>query len=175
MDLKNPVMGQFVFDGTEFLVYAVDLPPGACKGMLVTREGFEEVCKEMIANQTEWGGKAGIPDQEISELALTDERIARIDVFLPPLAKVVEVLTETRYMLDDKRQRIILDAAQAVDRRSGKLPELKAKYEKTRVYRSVIAKKGLKTREQNAIEQSAAAKTNEAGGAPQQSAAPATP
>jgi hypothetical protein len=57
------------------------------------------------------------------------------------------MLTETRYVLDDKRQRIILDAAQAVDRRAKKSDDLFARYQKTREYRSAIAKKGLKTRE----------------------------
>jgi hypothetical protein len=155
MDPLNPIVGQFVFDGTEFLTYAVDLPPGACQGMLPTREGFEEACKELVAAQAAWGLKAGIPDQEITDLTTANERVARIDVFLPALMKAVEMLTETRYMLDDKRQRIVMDAAQAVDRRSGKVPDLNAKYEKTREYRSAIAKKGLKTKEKKAEQQQA--------------------
>jgi hypothetical protein len=53
-------------------------------------------------------------------------------------------------VLDDKRQRIVLDAAQAVDRRAKKNDDLYARYEKTREYRSVIAKKGLKTKAKNA-------------------------
>jgi hypothetical protein len=146
MDPKNPVIGQFVYDGTEFVSYAVDLPPGGCQGLLVTREDHPDVCKELIANQAVWGAKAGIADQEIEDLKTTNERIARIDVFLPAMEKAVEMLTETRRLLDDKRQRIALDAAQSVDRRSGKLPELNAKYQKTREYRSAIAKKGLKTK-----------------------------
>ena len=170
MDPKNPVIGQFVFDGAEFADYAVDLPPGACQGMLPTREGFEEVCNELIANHPVWGAKAGIADQEIADLTAANERIARIDVFLPALAKAVEMLTETRYMLDDRRQRIAMDAAQSVDRRAGKLPELMAKYEQTREYRSAIAKKGLKTKEKNAEQQAAGGAGNAA-----QPQAPATP
>ena len=171
MDPLNPVIGQFVFDGTEFVSYAVDLPPGACQGMLATREGFEEVCKELVSNQAAWGAKAGIADQETTDLASCNERIARIDAFLPALAKAVEMLTETRYMLDDRRQRIALDAAQSVDRRALKMPELKAKYEVTREYRSAVAKKAVKTREKNAEQQGGAGGSN--GAEPPQ--APATP
>ena len=83
MDPKNPVMGQFVFDGAEFDAYAVDLPPGACQGMLATREGFNEACSEIAANQAAWGVKAGISGEEVTELAQANERIARIDAFLP--------------------------------------------------------------------------------------------
>ena len=61
---------------------------------------------------------------------------------------------------DDKRQRIVMDAAQSVDRRSGKQPELNAKYQKTREYRSAIAKKGLKTKKENAEQQAAGADGN---------------
>jgi hypothetical protein len=150
MDPKNPIMGQFVFDGQEFEAYAVDLPPGACQGMLLTRAGFDDVCKELTANHPAWSAKAGIPETEIDELKITNERIARIDAFLPALLKAVEMLTETRYVLDDKRQRIVLDAAQAVDRRAKKNDDLLARYQRTRAYRSAVAKKGLKTKEKNA-------------------------
>ena len=172
MDPKNPVIGQFEFDGSEFADYAVDLPPGACQGMLTTRDGFADVCKEIGDNHAQWGGKAGIADQEMAELTLTNERIARIDAFLPALAKAVEVLTETRYMLDDKRQRIVMDAAQSIDRRAKNLPELVAKYEKTREYRSSIAKKGLKTKQKNAEQKNAGDGVNQGQ---RQPPAPATP
>ena len=149
-DPKNPVLGQFTFDGSEFEEYGRDLAPGDCQGMLPTREGFLEVCQEIIANQAEWGAKAGIPEQEANDLVTCNARIARIDVFLPAFLKAAEILTETRYQLDDKRQRIALNSAQSVDRRAKKDPELLAKYEKTRGYRSAIAKKALKTKAKNA-------------------------
>lgn len=150
MDPKNPIMGQYVFDGDEFTDYAVDRAPGACKGLLTAREGYDDVCKEISSNQAEWGAKAGIVDQEVTELATTNARIARLDVFIPAVAKFLEILTETRYTLDDRRQRIVMDAAKAVDRRCAKEPELAAKYEKTREYRSAPAKKALKTKAKNA-------------------------
>jgi hypothetical protein len=149
-DPKNPVVGTFEFNGSEFDDYAVDIPPGGCQGMQPTRVGFPEVCKELLANQAEWGLKAGIPEAEMTDLVTSNDRIGRIDAFLPALVKAVEVLTETRYMLDDKRQRIALNAAQSVDRRTKSCPDLLAKYQTTREYRSAIAKKALKTRAKNA-------------------------
>jgi hypothetical protein len=171
-DPKNPEMGEFHLDGSEFLPYGKDLPPGKCQGMLTARDGFNEVCAEILMNQAAYGGIAGIPDHDADDLTTCNERIARIDAFLPPLLKFVEILTETRYFIDDRRQRIILDSAQSVDRRAKKNPELFAKYEKTRAYRSAIAKKALKTKEKNAAEEQAPGAENGAKPEPEM---PATP
>lgn len=149
-DPKNPVVGELVFDGSELTAYVVDLPQGACRGMLTAREGFEEACKELFANQADHGIKAGITAVDATDLAAANERITRIDAFLPALLKAVEVLTETRYTLDDKRQKILFNAAQSVDRRGKDHPELIAKYEKVREYRSASARKAVKTRRKNA-------------------------
>ena len=149
-DPKNPIIGEFVFDGAEFEAYAIDLPPGGCQGMLTTREGFLDVCQEIVTNHAEWGAKAGVPEGDMKDLVTANERIARIDVFLPALLKAVEVLTETRYVLDDQRQRIAFNGAQSIDRRLKSHPDLLAKYQKTREYRSAIAKKALRTKEKNA-------------------------
>jgi hypothetical protein len=166
----NPKMGDFVFDGSEFTAYAVDLAPGDCLGMLPTREGFLLVCQELLTNQAALGAIAGIADKEITDLSTANARIERIDVFLPALHKAVEMLTETRYLLDDQRQRIALDAAKAIDRRVKRYPELLAKYQRTREYRSEIAKKALKTKAKNAVENAAGA-----GDIPPPPEAPPTP
>ncbi|HLM74375.1 MAG TPA: hypothetical protein VK459_16835 [Polyangiaceae bacterium] len=161
-DPKNPVVGDFVFDGSEFKAYAEDLPPGACQGMLTAREGFLDAAQEILTNHAAFGAKAGVPDQDAADLATCNERIARIDVFLPALCKAIEVLTETRYVLEDRRQRIVLDAAKAVDRRAIKNPELLARYEKARAYRSAAAKKAVKTKEKNAAAEQAPAAPSDA-------------
>ncbi len=145
-DPKNPVVGELVFDGAEFNGYVVDLAPGECQGMQKTREGCELVWKEIIENQKEWGAKAGVLNEDVKELEESNARIARIDVFLPALRKAVEMLTETRYKLDDKRQMLALNTANSVDRRGKDVPELFAKYEMTRKYRSEVAMKAVKTR-----------------------------
>jgi hypothetical protein len=149
-DPKPPEFGSLVINGSEFEEYKVDLAPGECQGMLPTREGFLEACQELITHQAELGAKAGIPDGDVADLVTINARMARIDLYLPIYLKAAEILTETRYMLDDKRQRIALNAAQSIDRRAKSSPELLARYEKTRVYRSALAKKGLKTKERNA-------------------------
>jgi hypothetical protein len=149
-DPKSPVVGELVFDGSEFNAYVVDLPQGACRGKLTAREGFEEACKELFANQADHGTRAGITADDATDLAAANERIARIDAFLPALLKAAELLTETRYMLDDKRQQILFNAAQSVDRRGKQHPELVAKYQRVREYRSASARKAVKTRRKNA-------------------------
>ena len=149
-DPVNPTLGAFHIDGTEFEVYAEDLPPGGLLGFKSTHEGFIEAAQELVTAHPAHGRAAGISDGDITDLAEINERIARIDVFLPAYAKAAEVLTETRAKLDDKRERILLNAAKSVDRRAGQTPTLLAKYEKTREYRSAIAKKALKTKALNA-------------------------
>jgi hypothetical protein len=59
------------------------------------------------------------------------------------------MLGETRALLEDKRQRKIFNVAVSVERREKEDPELLAKYEKTRAYRSAIAYKAAKTRKKN--------------------------
>ena len=176
-DPKNPVLNQFVYDASEFEEYSEDLAPGACLGMICAREGYEEARDEIVANQAVYGASAGIPDQEVDVLKTCDYRISRIDVFLPPLLKLVEVLTETRYKLDDQRQRIALNGASSVDRRSRKAPELLAKYQKTRAYRSAVAKKAMKTKKQKAAqeEQPAEEEQNEGGAESVKSAPESSP
>lgn len=154
-DPKNPQIGALIFDISEVEPYKKDLPPGACQGMLTERSGFTGVYNEILTNQASHGAKAGIPDADAAELITCTERIARIDAFLPAVLKAVEVLTETRYFLDDRRQHIVFDAATAIDRRARSNPDLVAFYEKTRAYRSAAAKKALKTKERNAAEEQA--------------------
>ena len=149
-DPKNPQLGDVVFDGEEFTSYLADLLPRDLQGMRTAQAGFDEVIAEILSNHAEWGAKAGVTAEDIAQIGTGSERIARIDAFLPPLVKFVEVLRETRYLLEDQRQWVALNVAQSVDRRSLREPVLLAKYEKTRAYRSAAAKKGLKTRKKNA-------------------------
>ena len=144
-DPLNPTIGSLVFNGEEF-TYLVDLEPQDMQGKLTEQPGFGEAKDEVLANQQEWGAKAGVTSDDFTQLQLCNERIARIDTFLPPMLKCIEMMTETRCLLEDQRQRIVLNVAKSVDRRSIREPQLLAKYQKTRAYRSANAKKGLKTR-----------------------------
>jgi hypothetical protein len=149
-DPKNPQVGDTVFDGEEFQAYIVDLEPGDLQGMLTKQPGFEEVKQEILSNQNDWGARAGVTPEDITELELINGRIARIDAFVRPVQKFVEMLIETRYQLEDRRQRFALNVAQSVDRRGVRDPQLLAKYELTRTYRSAVAKKGVATRRKKA-------------------------
>lgn len=159
-DPKNPTVGEFHIDGSEFEQYAVDLPPGGLQGLLFTHDGFLEAASELIAAQASYGKAAGIPDGDIADLSLINERVARLDLFLPAYSKLVEMLTETRGKLDDLRERIVLNAAKSVDRRAAQNITLLAKYEGVRAYRSAIAKKALKTKAAKAKQNGAGDVTN---------------
>jgi hypothetical protein len=154
-DPKNPNVGDCVFDGSEFASYLVDVPPGGLQGMRTAQDGCDEVCKEILANQAEWGLKAGITADDAADLENINAKLARLDQFVQPVRKFLELLVETRYVLDDRKQKLIYTIAQAVERRGKEKPELLAKYQHTRAYRSAIAKKALKTRHKNAEEASA--------------------
>ena len=149
-DPKNPQVGDVVFNGSEFTPYLVDLAPGDLQGMRTAQPGFDDVLKEIITNQADWGESAGVTAADFAELSGMNARITRIDAFVRPVQKFLEMLIETRYQLEDRRQRIALNVAQSVDRRGVRDPELVAKYEKTRVYRSASAKKAAKTRRNKA-------------------------
>jgi hypothetical protein len=149
-DPLNPEQGDVHLDGEEFRPYIEDLPPGGLQGMLTAQPNFIDVLKEILANQALYGAKAGVTADDFADLETTNARITRLDVFIRPAQKFVEMLIETRYLLEDRRQRLALNIAQSVDRRALRDPQLLAKYEKTRAYRSAAAKKGLKTRRKNA-------------------------
>ncbi|AKT41813.1 hypothetical protein [Chondromyces crocatus] len=148
----NPLVGERVFNGAEF-DYLVDLEPSALKGMRTAQRGLDRVLAEIIGNEVVWAEKAGVTTADMTQLFLLNERIARIDEFLAPVLKFAEMLSETRYVLEDQRQHILLNIGASVERRGKEMPELLARYQKTRTYRSAIAKKAAKTRKKNAEEQ----------------------
>lgn len=152
-DINEPVaIGALAVDCTTLKAFLVDLPPGARRGLRAEQDGFGDVIAEILSNQVEIGDKAGVTKNDIEELSLANERIAQIDVHLPAVRKLLEILEETRAKIDDQRQRQINAIAGAVEGRAKALsdPTLLAKYEKTRTYRSAVALKGAKTRKKNA-------------------------
>ncbi|EYF05512.1 hypothetical protein [Chondromyces apiculatus] len=132
------------------LDYLVDLTPRELRGLRKEQPGIEEVLMELVAHQTAWGGKGGITEEEFVAFTTMNERIAQLDRFLAPLAKLAEMVAETRHHLADKRERQIAMIAASVERRGKEHPEVLARYAKTRAYRSAAAKKGWKTRRRNA-------------------------
>lgn len=144
-DAINPQVGDRVFDGSEF-VYLKDTSPGDLQGTRTAQQGFGEVLMEIESNKQQWAAKAGMTPEDMANLTLLTDRIARIDVFIAPVRKFLEMLVETRYLLEDQRQRIVLNLGASVERRGKEIPELLAAFQKTREYRSAAGKKAAKTR-----------------------------
>jgi hypothetical protein len=117
------------------------------RGLQSEKEGLAEVQAELYGNQQEFGAAAKINDEEIKELQTYDAQIQQIDEALPIVEKLLEKLQESRAVLDDKRERQLHSIAELVDITSKKNPDLLAKYERVRRYRSATALKGVKTRE----------------------------
>lgn len=150
-DPKNPEVGELVIDTSDLAQYIVDLPPGGLKGLLAKRDGFDNVIAEIIANQPLYGGKAGITGEDFTNIQTSNEVIAKIEARLPAARKLVELLEETLAYHEDQRQRQVYAIGKSVEIRANmhKNPELLAKYESTRRYRSAIAFKGVRTRLRN--------------------------
>lgn len=161
----NPEVGDRVFDGSEF-TYLKDLSPKELQGMLTAQPNLAIVLQEILTNQAAWGGQAGVTPDDVAEIATITERIGRIDQFLKPAAKFVEMLEETRYLLEDRRQHKVFDIGAAAERRGKEIPELLARYEQTRAYRSAAGKKAAKTRKKNAEAQEVEATAGEAQAEP---------
>ncbi|MRG96367.1 hypothetical protein [Polyangium spumosum] len=149
--LEPLALDTLVFDCTPLESFLVDLARGARRGMLIERENFAEVIAEIMTNQADFGGKAGITQEDFDAFQESGARIALVDAFLPAVRKLCERLEETRAQEEDKRQRQALSFAVSVERRA-KNPgnkHLLAKYERTRAYRSATGFKAAKTRARN--------------------------
>lgn len=162
-DSIEPVaVGALSIDCSFLAPFVVDLPPGARRGLRSEQEGFAEVVNEILANQVKHGEEAGITKTDHDAFTIANERVAQIDAVLPAARKLVELLEETRAVLDDQRQRQAFAMAEVVEGRAKvkKSGQLLAKYEKTRAYRSAIGLKAARTRRRNAMaEQSPAAES----------------
>jgi hypothetical protein len=157
-EVKTVDIGTLLIDATPLAECIVDLPPGGKQGLRKQQDGYSEAAGEVVSNQAVWGDQAGITVGDFEQFTHANQRIAMIDALLPAARKLVEVLEETRAVLDDRRQRQVSAIATAVEGRAKVLrkPELLAKYEKTRAYRSASAMKAVRTRRRNAAERAEA-------------------
>jgi len=151
-DSKVP-MGSLVVDARALADFIVDLEHGRRQGMRTEQKGYADVVNEIVSNQREYGEKAGITQTNFERLLELNRQIEQIDQVLPAALKLVELLTETRAAVDDERQRLVSAFGQSVEysAKASRDTGLLAKYEKTRSYRSAIAKKGVRTRQRNAV------------------------
>lgn len=161
-DPKNPEIGELAVDVTDLAPVIVDLPPGDGQGLKSEQEGCDEVVDEIVANQPGWGAKAGVSKEEVEDLTATHKQIARIDKLIPVVAKLLELLKDTRAVLADKRERLIRAVAWSVDAKVGVKGNevLVAKYSRSRAYRSALGEKAARTRKKNASAKSAADKAD---------------
>lgn len=151
-DPERPVIGELSIDARALLPFIKDLPEGVTRGMRVAQEGFEGALQEVLANQSEWGDKAGITGSDFSAMQLANDQLAQIALFLPAARKLVELLEESHSRIDDQRQRALHGFARSVEDRAKVRddgPTLLAKYQKTRAYKAAIGIKAYKTRLRN--------------------------
>ena len=150
-ELKTVNLNALLIDATPFAEFIVDLPPRGMQGLRKQRDGYDEAMAEIVSHQAVWGDLAGITAGDFERFTLANTRIAMIDALLPAARKLVELLIETRALLDDQRERQVSAIATAVDGRAKVLrkPELLAKYQMTRAYRSASGLKAAKTRRRN--------------------------
>ena len=142
-----PAIGDLVIDASGMASFLVDLEEGATQGMRREQEGMADVVQEVSANQKVWGPKAGVTADEADELVTATAQIAQIRAYRPAVAKLLEMLDETESKLDT----LIRVIAESVDAKAMTVgPDLFAKYEKTRTYRSAVGNKAAKTRKKNA-------------------------
>lgn len=145
-------LGSLMIDCTEFADYLEDLSPHEKIGKHAAQEGYADAVTEIFSNQTAVGARAGITSDDIEELKRANERIARLEIVMPAVRKLLELLEETHMSINDRRHRRVLEIASIIDMRarSRRDPSLHAKYELTRAYRSAIGLKAARTRRKNA-------------------------
>lgn len=149
--LATPASGDLIIDASSMASFLEDLEAGATQGMRREQEGMADVIQEVSANQKGWGVKAGITAEEVTELVTKTAQIAQIRAYRPAVAKLLEMLDETESKFDNRRDTLIRIMAESVDAKAKSVgPDLFAKYEKTRTYRSAVGNKAAKTRKKNA-------------------------
>ena len=150
-DIKKPAIIDLHFDIRHMAGKLYDLEPGARQGLRVATEGFSDVADEIIDNQPIFGERAGISAKDAEAFIGAVERKRDIDKHLRVARKIVEVLEETAALEDDQAQRQAFGFAQIIDARARAYndPEILARYEKTRAYRSAAGIKAARTRRRN--------------------------
>ena len=150
-DPRKPLFGELAVDATDLAPDLVDLPERGRIGMQREQPGCDVAEAEVHANQDKYGERAGITSLTAQEMRAARERINKIRERLHAARKLVEILEESEAFHDDRLQRLLYTAANTVEMQAKALgdPELLARYEQTRAYRSAVARKGVRTRLRN--------------------------
>lgn len=153
-DPTKPDVGDLIIDASNLAPVVVDLPPAGRLGLRSAQSGCADALAEIRSNQPQHGVSAGIRDEDVEAMDQAMNRITEIDGLLPAARKLLELLEETRAVLDDGVQRRIALIASSVETRAKMMrsDDLLARYARTREYRSASALKGVRTRLRNQAE-----------------------
>lgn len=145
-------VGDLLLDITHMESFLEDLPEGATVGLMPEKEELTETLNELYANQEAYGAEAGIDESDLAFVKERTAQIEKIDEALEVHAKMGELMLETRAKRVHEREEKLHALARVVESRaeSKKNPELLARYQGLRRYRSATALKGVKTRRRNA-------------------------
>lgn len=154
-DPKKPGLNDLVIDASDLANFLEDLEEGQLKGLRTEGEGTAEAIKEIIDNQPTLGAKLGITPEDIQELLDTSDKLRRIDIFYPTIAKLEERIRETRAKLVDARARRIGSIVKLVRMRNEQKEHkgVLARYEKADHCNSAAAQKAAQTKRKRADEQ----------------------
>lgn len=145
-------LSDLAVDATSTLTFAVLLAYGALRGMQREQKGLDGVLREIVANQATYGPRAGIMAEDVHVIQLATERIATVRKYLGAVRRLLRILESTEAYLDNERHKMISIIAASIDKRANMTgnEDLLLFYQVTRAYRSAIANKSAKTRQNKA-------------------------
>jgi len=141
----------------------VDLQPGETRTMLTLRPGFDDVEAELKESIATTGAAAGIPSEVYNDFLECGDTIDAIDTALSVVAKLAEVLVESRAYYENKRQHLVglmVDTVRSTARRRND-SALLAFFEKTIKYHGQAGHKAARTRRRNQEEAAATEQTEQ--------------
>jgi hypothetical protein len=157
--------GPTVVDATALKDKLVDLPPKALKGARGPKEGLAEVLKELSTAVPNHGDEAEVHPAVYQRIVDRTSDIDALSQKEMEVLKLLEVIRETRGMMENNREEDISTLGTSVETKSekDKNPALKAHFEKTIAYKALYAAKAAETRRKN---EEAAKAGGEGGGTP---------
>jgi len=158
--------GTLLIDLTALQDEIVDLPPGALQGARAEKEGLKWVLEELATAMPNHGEEAEIHPAVYQRVLHATAAITTLRDDEITLVKLLEVCRETRGKLENNREddlsTIGSKAEDMADK--GKKPGLRAHFEKTIKYKSLIADKAAETRRKNEDAKDEAAKNTPPAG-----------
>lgn len=153
-DQQQPDNDPYFLDVRHLAPRLSDSEGGARQGLRVELEGFADVIREFLANQAQYGERAGITQRDLDRLMEAIGRRDEIDKYLYKASRIHDRLGDTRAIVDDEIQRMVFGLAQVIEARAKAFgdPEILGFYERVRAYRSAVGIKAARTRRRNEAE-----------------------